>query len=425
MLDKIMNYAEKLGKTDEDVENDFEEFKENYLADYEGNLQGEKLVKRIEMLFLQEYRSKIFTQNSSPAKPVTMFVTGVTRKRDVNSWKRNECIKNYVSSPTNAVNKGFVDEYKIVDNKITKRSYDLEKKVEIEEEVVIISNEAELVIKGTYVAPRDNKKSFGYKENPNYGKEIPKNIFEREVHGVAYLDDDPKQDVKKFTLKLRGSNTELNKVPVPGLSYKVRVLNQNKPGSEEYSFVDSPTVTNFIKVNWNPYDGENFIENVLNEKFMEPYVRTLGDLKELAKKELEEKDENRQRRNNNQGSVYIYQKFNYCYFCEAEIKKMVLNPPDNNKGSRVTLDDESLYYDLESEGELVTGWLSDSAVEGLDTGENSRAILCCYPRMTKGKDNRADSFSLDVFGVLSMEDYKTNFDKANYIKINNLDEIED
>jgi hypothetical protein len=45
--------------------------------------------------------------------------------------------------------------------------------------------------------------------------------------------------------------------------------------------------------------------------------------------------------------------------------------------------------------------------------------------MTKGKDNRADSFSLDVFGVLSMEDYKTNFDKANYIKINNLDEIED
>jgi hypothetical protein len=418
MLPEIEEIAELLNRDVDEVAIEYETFKEKVFNDFQGRLTGEKLDKKAITLFRQNNRRAFIALKKSNAILVNIFVTGVSSVRDDSSFKRNEGIKKYKINPNLAVFNGDVDEYLTKDGKIIKRSLNTVLGEVNQEEVKQLSNNAEKYTDNVYIVPRDSKKKYGTKLNPNYGNEIPLHSFRRTVHGVAEI----KGDYRKFTLTLRNKNTLFKNIPIPGKTYTARVLNQTKDGSEEYTFMDDLNVTKFTPIDWNPYGEQYFIEGILSEQIMTSYVKELGDLIDIAIVESDEKERNKERNAEGRGSIWEYTKFNSCLFVEADITKLTLYPASENKTSRVILDDESVDYESEL-AENMIGWLTDAAVEGLDTGENSRAIICCYPKIIKYKDpNKADALSIDVYGVLSTEEGRTKFNREDYEKINNLND---
>lgn len=413
--------SENTDKSVEELNAELAIYTEKIYNDYEGKLTGQDLADAALYHFVLYYKSVIASLRKSPAEPIKVFVTGVSRRRDNVTYDRGRAIKSYQENPNLAVLHAKVNEYIVLDDVITKKYFDTEKKVKVSEVVNEIPNNAEHFKENIFLAPRDSKKSFGLKPNPNYGKELPAHVYMRDVHGIAQIGDIP----KKFILTLKGINTAVKNLPVPGNAYMVRLVNKSIKEENEYKFYDSPTATKWIPVKWDAYEEGTFIENVLTEPFMEPYLAKLGDLKGIAQREFDEKAINKNHDPSSGRKIWEYTKFNSCLFTEAELVKITLFPESENKISRIVIDDAEMEEDLDNLVD-ITGWLSESAIAGLDTGERSKAILCCYPKIMKSKiPGGANTMSVDVFGIMSKGEHRTNFNRKEYEKLSNLDDFEE
>ena len=401
----LNNLAKKLGKTYEEMKAEFDAFVPEVGIEYEGRLEGEELIERAETVFRNKYRDKLHSAESSPSIPITIYISGISDTQDKLWWQRNEIRKLYEQNPNKFVLEGKVNEYKVFEDGIVKRSYNRIAKVLEEINVPEVSVNAEKFDENTFIAPVDTQETgFGGKPNENVGTELPAHKYRRYVYGFAQ--PDAVDDMRFCKIMLRDDNTQ-KPTPVINKSYTTRVLDMTDKDSEEYNFLDSPTQTNFVETDWNPFAPTPFLEAVIKQDFIKDRVIPLGLVEDFLNK-FEVAKANRTNK-----------RWNDAIIVTADIVKIYVNLELDANGQkkvsdRIMADDDSLRWDFDSDKTQanINTWLSRA--NAIDYGENTRGIITCWPSRGKAPKDAPDGMKgpmqLNGYGVCPYEKFKTRFE---------------
>jgi len=416
--------AEKLGMPIETVDKELDLFKEMHDEETFHKIPPETLEDVCLRFYFQFKRDVALSHDASPAKPIKMFVLGVTKLKDNIAYRRNQIIKEYNESPNKAVGSGSVDEYTVNNDVISKRYYN-DKKKDID--TITVDSLPKLSIntddENIFLVLKDIIRTAFGKPNPSYGKPLPLHQYKRVVFGIAEIDNNGKKDCNFGKIFLKDGNAVTVDLPTPGKTYQVRVNKKKDNIDNIFTFYDSPKYTYWNEIDWNPYGDEDFFSNILKEEFMEPMKKDLIDLKKIAQDENLEKGQNALKSKQGGQKSYDFIKYDSCFFVPVDIVQFVLYPDGSDKISRMTVDFED---DFIEDSDKIVGWISDKALDGCVNGERSRAILCCYPKWNVSRNPQIpDSYSLEVYGILPENEIHTNFNKEKYIKIEDLEEEEE
>jgi hypothetical protein len=414
MINTKEELAEQLCKEQSEIDEAFYEFLEFYRKAMLAEFDEKQLVKDAEKLFIQKYIMDINAVKSSNSTSINIAVFGVTKLKDSVDFERKECIKAYNANHNQAIAHRKVNEYTQYPDAIIKQTWDTTEKKIVGIEVEEVPVNAISVGDNVFVAPREWKVEKWKRPNAKLGEEFPLNSFQRYVYGIIGVKEKGEWDLRMGKVLLKGDNATAKTLPIPGKFYSVLAQNYSI-GLDEFSFIGSQKLTNWGKeIDWNPYEEGNFFEQVLKEDFMERYVKTLGGFKDIAEMKFAGEY------TGNRTTID-----NACIFCEAQLMSITLYPEGSGKYNRVVINDDSVEYNKIEDTQIITGWLSEPAAIGLDTGVYSRAIICGYPKMNKANGNRPKQLTVDVYGILPIERYRSRFNKSDYIKVNNLNEIDD
>lgn len=422
----LVDLSSKVGKSTDELANEFADYRDSIEQKYNGRLTGEKLDQRAQALFRQKYRAELVAIESSPAKPFNFFVMGISDIKDGVSYNRKEAVELYEANPNKYVMEGRINEYTEVDDGILKRyhshfhttdtgakDYDSKKDPAseeyepiIEEIVAKVSDNAEEFGEesGLWIAPVDvNEFGFGSKANKGYGLEYPRNKYSRYVYGVA----EPQSggDAKWARYMLRG-DTATQTMPAINNAYVVRALNFTKKDDIDYNLMNMPKQAVFVETDWNPFGEASFVESILELDFMADKTIVLGEVENFLI-DVEAKKKAR-----------TYGLHNQAILVEVDVMELYPNlDPEKDWSDKMVVDDESLRadFDIEKIQSNITTWVSKANT--IDFGTDSRVLLTCFPiRGRKAEGEEVGPMRLNAFGVYAFEDLKTDFDMEDFKK---------
>jgi len=393
-----MSFLEEMSKLTsrkiEEITNEFSEFMEIVNRQYNNRLEGEDLVTRSESLYRQKCRSEIKSDEASGVVSITMFVTGIQDTQDKIQWQRNKTVDLYKLNPEDALSKGKVNEYRSDMEGIKKRSFDIKENKIVETIVEKLSENAEPVGSGVFVAPRDMQTTgFGGKANTNFGAELPRHKYTTYLHGFAEVENS--DDMRWAKVMLRGDNALKHSIEVNHI-YSFKVINLTGKGSDEYNFIDTPKAFVAEEVEWELFN----LEEVIQQAFLKPRIVDLGEVENYYKNVGHAKDVNK------------FTDWNSAILVEADVSGIY--PGQDGISDRLYVDDDTLKWNDNNDVQSnMNVWLSKHNV--IDFGEYSRILMTCYP--SRGRPPR-DSPSgtqgkvqLNAYGVYAFLKYKTTYEQ--------------
>ena len=411
----LVDLSSKVGKSTDELTNEFVDYRDSIEQKYNGRLTGEKLDQRAQALFRQKYRAELVAIESSPAKPFNFFIMGISDIKDGVSYNRKEAVELYEANPNKYVMEGRINEYTEVDDGILKRYHDHFDKTdpesdeyELVKEVIVnkVSDNAEEFGEesGLWIAPVDvNEFGFGSKANKGYGLEYPRNKYSRYVYGVA--EPQAGGDAKWARFMLRG-DTATQDMPAVNNAYVVRALNFTKKDDVDYNLMNMPKQAVFVETDWNPFGEALFIESMLELGFMVDKTVLLGEVENFLI-DVEAKKKAR-----------TYGLHNQAILVEVDVMELYPNlDPEKDWSDKMVVDDESLRadFDIEKIQSNITTWVSKANT--IDFGTDSRVLLTCFPtRGRKAEGEEVGPMRLNAFGVYAFEDLKTDFDIEDFTR---------
>ena len=411
----LVDLSSKVGKSTDELETEFIEYKDSIEQKYNGRLTGDKLDQRAQALFRQKYRAELVAIENSPAKPFNFFIMGISDIKDGVSYNRKESVELYEANPNKYVMEGRVNEYTEVDDGILKRYHDHFDKTdpesdeyELVKEVIVdkVSDNAEEFGEesGLWIAPVDIKEfGFGSKANKGYGLEYLRHKYSRYVYGVA--EPQAGGDAKWARFMLRG-DTATQDMPAINKAYVVRALNFTKKDDVDYNLMNMPKQAVFVETDWNPFGEASFIESMLELDFMAGKTVVLGKVENFLI-DVESKKKAR-----------TYGLHNQAILVEVDVMELYPNlDPEKDWSDKMVVDDESLRadFDIEKIQSNITTWVSKANT--IDFGTDSRVLLTCFPtRGRKAEGEEVGPMRLNAFGVYAFEDLKTDFDIEDFTK---------
>ena len=393
----ISNMSELTGKTIEELTSEFSDFSEIVNNQFGGRLEGEELVTKSESLFRQKCRSQIKSDESDGSVLTKMYVFGISDTLDKLTWQRGKAIDIYNINPNKAIMEGRVNEYRVTDSGVMKRSFDQASQEVVEKMIKDISPNAEEVEELILVAPVDSQKTgFGGKKNDKFGQELPLHKYSCYVHGFSEIEGS--DDFRWTKFMLRGNNSVDHGLCVND-TYEFKVINMSDKDSDEYNFIDTDEL-HAVSIDWNPFDGE-FVEEVI-ETNLTPEVRKieLGDVEDYLKN-VEYKKESRK-----------FKDWNGAILVEVDISKIFIADKEGYS-DRMYVDDDSLRWgDDDNVFGNINVWVSRA--NEIDFGEYSRVLLTCYPSRGRPPKDSPDGtkgrMQLNAYGIYAFLKYKTRFE---------------
>ena len=389
----VEEMAELTGKKIEDLTIEFSNFMEIVDRQYSGRLDGDELTERAESLFKQKCRAEIKSDEASGSVSVTMYVSGISDTQDKIQWQRSKTIDIYKLNPNKAVMEGRVNEYRITENGVMKRSFDQAEQKVIETMVDSASPNSEEVDDFILVAPRDNQtKGFGGKNNNNFGQELPLHKYSCYVYGFAEIDGSDDTRWTKFMLREDNSlnhKLEVNKI------YSFKVINMTNKESNEYNFIDTQKPFSANEVEWNLFN----LEEIITQNFMKSRIVELGEVENYFKNIEVLKDSRK------------FTDWNGAILVEADVSEIFLGK--NGISDRLYVDDDSLRWgETDDIVSNFTVWISKHNV--FDFGPYSRILMTCFPSRGKpfkdSPDGTIGKVQLNAYGLYAFAKYKTSFE---------------
>jgi len=392
MNDFVNEMSGLTGKSIEDLTIEFSNFMDIVNRQYSGRLEGDELTLRSEQLFKQKCRAEIKSDEASGAVPITMYVSGISDTQDKIQWQRNKIVDIYKLNPNKAIMEGRINEYRITDNGIMKRSFDRAEQKVVETMVEAVSPNAEVADENILIAPVDTQKiGFGGKENKTLWQEMPLHKYSCYVYGFAEIDGS--DDMRWTKYMLRGNNAidhglEINKI------YSFKAINMTDKDSEEYNFIDTDKFT-YDECNWDLFN----LEEVIKQNFIESRIVELGNV-DAYLKNVEQLRESRK-----------FSDWNVAILVEADVAGIY--PGKDGNSDRLYVDDDSLRWgDNDNVQGNINSWVSKSNV--IDFGEYSRVLLTCFPSRGKppkdSPDGTQGKTQLNVYGIYAFLKYKTMYE---------------
>lgn len=247
MEEKIKNYAEKLGRTEDDVKKErldiqAEEKKEN------PKLSEEDSIKRATKRIFLRYRGELITK----APWLEGVVIGVSGVIDVVAKVRRAALEMYKKNPERAIELRYI----------------------------------KLNEKGEPI-PLDKKETFATgAPNPNYNKELPEHNYIRSIFGAVTCKEAEITEPKKFKM-VEGMRDDIYKlVPKRFKPIKFRANISKTKSTEDLLQLNPTRVTKFI-------DSSAELppmEEILESELMKPYMIQLKDIFDYHKANLNIKD---------------------------------------------------------------------------------------------------------------------------------------
>lgn len=393
MNDFVNEMSGLTGKSIEDLTVEFSDFMEIVNRQYSGRLEGDELTLRSEKLFKQKCRAEIKSDEASGSVPITMYVMGISDTQDKIQWQRNKVIDIYKLNPNKAIMEGRINEYRITDNGIMKRSFDRAEQKVVETMVESVSPNAEVSDDNISVAPVDTQKTgFGGKENKTLGQELPLHKYSCYVYGFAEIDGS--DDIRWTKFMLRGNNALNHGLKVNKI-YSFKVLNMTNKDSEEYNFIDTPKELSYNECEWDLFD----LENILSQNFIKNRIVELGNI-ETYLKNVEQLKESRK-----------FSDWNASILVEADVTSIY--PGKDGKSDRLYVDDDSLRWDNNDGVQSnVNVWVSRNNI--IDFGEYSRILMTCFPSRGRPPQDSPDGtkgkVQLNAYGIYAFLKYKTMYE---------------